>query len=187
MIHFPHIRTERLDLIPATLDMLISDRGDRISLGGLLNAGIPATWPPQLIDEDTLAEFIRMQTDGSDPNFCTWYWILDRQYQGDRILIGSGGTGSIPGVHDAVIIGYSVLDEFQNKGYATEAIRHLIPVIFSFPGVRRIIATTYPELKASIRVMEKNGFVPAWITGGGTGMEEGTVKYIRYAPFSPLG
>jgi RimJ/RimL family protein N-acetyltransferase len=182
MIQFPHIRTERLDLIPATHDILISDQGDRTSLGGLLNAVIPAAWPPPLIDDDTLAEFIRMETDGSDPNFCTWYWVLDGQYQGDRILIGSGGTGSVPGVHDAVIIGYSVLDEFQNNGYATEAIRNLIPVIFSLPGVRRIIATTYPELKASIRVMEKNGFVPAGVTCRGTGMEEGTVMYIRHAP-----
>lgn len=76
------------------------------------------------------------------------------------------------------MIGYSVLDEFQNYGYATEALCHLIPVIFSRPGIRRIIATTYTELKASIRVLEKCGFVPVGETSGGNGIEEGTVMLV---------
>jgi RimJ/RimL family protein N-acetyltransferase len=95
------------------------------------------------------------------------------------MLIGSGGTGSCGESADAVMIGYSVLDEFQGQGYATEAIHSLIQVIFANPGIQRIIATTYPDLKASIRVLEKTGFVLAGPGSGGDGMEEGTVMYVR--------
>ena len=80
------------------------------------------------------------------------------------------------------MIGYSVLREFRNRGYATEAVQHLASFIVTIPGVRRILATTYPELKASIRVLEKSGFVPDGITEGGAGMEEGTIRYVLLVP-----
>jgi len=179
MIQYPSIRTGRLELIPATLRMLISDRNDRAMLARLLDADIPASWPPELLDETTMDEFIRIQAEQSDPHFCSWYWIRDEQ---DRVLIGSGGIASVPGEPDTVMIGYSVLGEFQNRGYATEAVQHLVSFIFTLPGVRRIVATTYPELKASICVLEKIGFVPNGITEGGAGMEEGTIRYVLEAP-----
>ncbi|WP_054848614.1 GNAT family N-acetyltransferase [Methanoculleus chikugoensis] len=78
-----------------------------------------------------------------------------------------------------MLIGYSVLDEFQGRGgYATEAIRHLTAAIFSLPGIRRIEAALYPDLAASIKVLEKNGFVRA----GEGGFEEGTVAYVLENP-----
>jgi len=80
------------------------------------------------------------------------------------------------------MIGYSVLDAFQNRGYATEAVRHLIPFIFLDPNIQRIAAATYPELKASIRVLEKNGFIPMGATDCGEGIEEGTVLYVLEKP-----
>jgi [ribosomal protein S5]-alanine N-acetyltransferase len=178
MIIPPVIRTERLELIPATSGILTADCSDRKELGRILDAIIPAGWPPALLDDATLAEFIRMQADNSDPNFCSWYWILAGPGDKGRILIGSGGTGSCPGEPDAVMIGYSVLDAFQRRGYATEALQGMIPVIFQYPGIRKIRATTYPNLIASIRVLEKNDFVPVGTISGGTGMEEGTLAFV---------
>ena len=177
--------TPRLELIPATTAMLSADRNDRRDLGRLLDAAIPPSWPPPLLDDATLAELVRLQEEGSDPNFCTWYWILTKDNGGDtshRTLIGSGGSASCPAAPDTVMIGYSVLDEFQGKGYATEALHHLIPVLFRYQGIRKILATTNPELKASIRILEKNGFVPAGHREGGTGMEEGTLAYVLVRP-----
>lgn len=182
MVYVSHsLKTARLELIPATLPMLEADRDDRGVLGLLLDAGIPGSWPPELVDDGTLADFIRMKKDASDPHFCSWYWILEDHVGMTRTLIGSGGTASCPGIPDAVMIGYSVLGDFRNRGYATEAIRRLVPVILSWPGIRRIIATTYPDLKASIRVLEKSGFVPAGGRETGQGMEEGTVMYVLEA------
>jgi len=176
------IRTKRLVLIPATVEMLVHDRSDRRGLSRLLDAAVPAAWPPPLLDEETISQFIRMKEDGSDPNFCSWYWVrADRAGEG-RTLIGCGGTGSSSGTPDAVMIGYSVLDEFQNQGYATEAIRGIAGEVFSWPGIRKIIATTYPDLKPSIRVLEKVGFVPACRKEQGKGMGEGTRVYTLDSP-----
>lgn len=174
------IRTKRLALIPATVEMLKCDRGDRRGLARLLNAAVPPGWPPPLLDEETISQFFRMMEDGSDPKFCSWYWVRADHAGDERTLIGCGGTGSLSGNPDAVTIGYSVLDEFQNQGYATEAIRRIAREVFSWPGIRKITATTYPDLKASIRVLEKSGFIPAGGKEQGEGMEEGTLVYLLH-------
>ena len=172
------IRTERLELIPATRQILESETGDRTGLARLLNAGIPEAWPPPLMDENVIREFIRMSSDTAGPVFAAWYWVLDNPAPGSRILIGNGGILGAESGPDTVVLGYSVLEEFWNRGYATEAVRALLPAIFTQPGVRRIIATTYPDLGASIRILEKNGFHKTDRAPAGTGAEEGTVCYV---------
>lgn len=179
MISSPALFTGRLELVPATLPILQSDLDhNHTELGRLLNAVIPAAWPPPLLDDDARAYFVMLASGGSDPRFGSWYWVRSGAGGAGRTLIGSGGTVSSTEYANAVMIGYSVLDEFQNQGYATEAIRHMVPVIFADPAIQRIIATTYPDLKASIRVLAKNGFVPAGLASGGNGMEEGTLIYV---------
>lgn len=173
------IRTERLDLVPATREMLAADRGDRVHLRRILGAAIPPSWPPSLLDDATCAEFLRLMTDGTDNNFRVWYWMLRGRCGRGQILIGSGGTSSCPQEPGTVMIGYSVAGGFEGSGYATEAVRHMIPVIFTFPGIRRIVATTFPELKGSIRVLEKNGFVPVPAHRAGNGIGEGTIAFVR--------
>lgn len=170
------IRTERLDLVPATLELLESDRNDRQNLGRLLDAEIPGSWPPSLLDDETLGAFIQMIAEGGDPLFAAWYWVLDDPAGKGRVLIGTLGTATPPTLEETenrVLIGYSELDEFQDKGYATEAIRHLIPALFSNPGIQRIEAAIYPDLTATIQVLEENGFARA-----GEGFEEGTISYV---------
>ena len=178
------IRTERLDLVPATLEILEADRNDRQNLGRLLDAEIPGSWPPPLLDDATLVAFNQMLAEGGDPLFAAWYWVLDDPAVGGRVLIGTGGTATPPTLEETegqVLIGYAVLGEFQGRGYATEAVRHLIPAIFSLPGIRQIEAATYPDLAASIHVLEKNGFVRA-----GEGFEEGTIAYVLKNPDAPV-
>lgn len=171
--------TERLELIPSTRPILESDLNDRTGLARNLNAEIPEAWPPPLMDEGVIREFIRMSSDVSGPVFAAWYWILDDPAAGRRVLIGNGGILGAESGPDTVVLGYSVLDAYRNRGYATEAVRALIPQIFSLPGVRRIVATTYPDHGASIRVLEKNGFIRTGRVPAGTGAEEGTVCYVR--------
>ncbi|KLK88084.1 hypothetical protein SZ63_03170 [Methanoculleus sediminis] len=178
----PHrIHAERLDLIPASLEILEADRNDRQKLARLLSAAVPGSWPPPLLDDATLSEFVRMAAENADPCFITWYWVLDDPAEGERVLVGTGGLASSP-LPGTVFIGYSVLEEFQRRGYATEAVRHIVAAAFALPGVRRIMATTYPDLAASIRVLEKNGFVYAGEGPGGKGFEEGIVAYVLEKP-----
>ncbi|MBN1195712.1 MAG: GNAT family N-acetyltransferase [Methanomicrobiaceae archaeon] len=98
------------------------------------------------------------------------------------MLVASGGIASSPDASDTVLISYSVLREFRGRGYATEGVGHLIPVIFSLPGICMIMAMTCPDLPASLRVRENNGFVMAGTVSSGEGMEEGTVAYVLEKP-----
>ncbi|MEN6611479.1 MAG: GNAT family N-acetyltransferase [Methanoregulaceae archaeon] len=179
MISLQPIHTGRLELIPATLDILKSDLGNRDRLAGLLHAEIPASWPPPMLTPDVLKEFIRLKYEGADPLCITWYWIRDEGNPENRVLIGSGGIATLPVAKNGVFIGYSVLSEFQNRGYATEAVRAIVSVIFAVPNLRRILATTNPNLPASIRVLEKTGFIRSGTISGGTGFDEGTILYVR--------
>lgn len=171
-----------MELIPATREMLAGDQGDRSELRRLLRATIPSSWPPVLLDETTIREFFRLATSGEDKNFHVWYWVLVEGGDAGRTLVGSGGTATCPQEPDTVIIGYSVAEGFEGQGYATEAVGKMIPAIFTSPGIRRILATTYPELKGSICVLEKNGFLPAPFRGTGSGIGEGTLAFFRERP-----
>jgi len=180
MIFKTPIRTERLEMIPATAEILRSDLHGHASLARIVNAVVPASWPPEHLSKDVIREFLRMDADKTTPCFTSWYWIRNDTERGIRILIGSGGIVSLQDPEGTVVIGYGVLDEYQGLGYATEAVRNLIPVIFRNPEISCILATTYPELHASVRVLEKNGFVLSQrCPGGGEGIEEGTLCYER--------
>jgi len=172
------IRTRRLDLVPATGEILSADLGDHKRLSRLLEAEVPAAWPPSEMNHEVLSEFYRMETEKTDPLFACWYWVLDEPGAVRRVLVGSGGTGSAISDQKTVLIGYSVLDMFQNRGYATEAVQGMIPAIFSYSRISRIMATTFPELKASIRVLEKTGFTCTGPTQAGDGLEEGTLGFV---------
>jgi [ribosomal protein S5]-alanine N-acetyltransferase len=171
------LHTRRLDLVPATREILSADLHNHNELSWLLDAEVPAAWPPSEMNREVLTEFLRMETEQTDPLFACWYWVLDEPGAG-RILVGSGGTGSAYDDPGTVLIGYSVLDAFQNRGYATEAVNGMVPAIFSHPRILRIMATTFPELKASIRVLEKTGFTCTGPTKAGAGLEEGTLGFV---------
>lgn len=56
-------------------------------------------------------------------------------------------------------IGYWIAESFWGKGIATEAVRLLLLEIkINFPGVIRVFAKPYAFNKASMKILEKNGF-----------------------------
>ena len=50
------------------------------------------------------------------------------------------------------------METYQKNGYAAEAVQSLVEWAFNVGDVNCIIAETFPDLLASIRVLEKNGF-----------------------------
>ncbi|MFZ2497578.1 MAG: GNAT family N-acetyltransferase [Methanosarcina sp.] len=168
LLLFP-INTERLCLVPATIKLYLLELHDRPAFASTLKACVPEEWPPDQITPEVIEEFIgRMKARGR--KIWNFYWLLRPNGSELPVLIGNGGFL----VHEdgTFEIGYSMLSKYQRKGYATEAVRSMLQWAFSSLKKERIIAHTYPHLKASIRVLEKNGFLFK-----GKGQEEGTILY----------
>ena len=62
-------------------------------------------------------------------------------------------------------IGYGISAEYENRGYATEAVSAIIHWAIQQPGVSRIEAETELENLASQRVLEKCGFIATGSVG----------------------
>lgn len=56
-------------------------------------------------------------------------------------------------------LGYWLAEPFWGRGIVTDAVRALVPVIFDQPGIIRIQAGVFSTNPASMRVLEKCGFV----------------------------
>jgi ribosomal-protein-alanine N-acetyltransferase len=74
-------------------------------------------------------------------------------------FIGEAGIiGYVPHANRCVI-GYNLLPQYWNHGYATEITKHLAKYSFEFLGIERIEALVLQLNTASCRVLEKNGFL----------------------------
>jgi len=166
------IMTDRMELIPATPKIIESDLNNHALLTLLLNATMPASWPPAILLADVLSEMVKKIEAGTDPCYLSWYWVRTDSGAGDRMLIGLGGFAGASPEGSSAEIGYMVTEECQGQGYATEAVRCLIEWLFACSPVTRIIAHTLPGLHASMRVLEKNNFILI-----GESPEEGTIAY----------
>lgn len=74
----------------------------------------------------------------------------------DSTVIGDLGFKGKPDDRGTVEIGYGLLEEYWNKGYATEAVDALMDWAWE-QGVRKIRAETLRDNPGSIRVLEKLG------------------------------
>lgn len=166
------VTTKNLQLIACTLEIAQAELSDKSKFSELLNASVPNTWPPGFNDDETILFIInKLQEAPEQSGWWSWYFVL-KDVVTASIVIGYGGFKGKPTSDGIVEIGYSILPEFQNLGYGTEAIKALVSWAFAHPEVRQIIAETLPELKASQRVLEKSHF-----TYVGQGSEEGIIRY----------
>lgn len=79
--------------------------------------------------------------------------------EGDDKFIGLIGFWRIVKVHHYGELGYKLMRDQWGKGYISEAIAAVVPFGFQTLGFHRIEAITRPGNVASIRALEKNGFV----------------------------
>ena len=56
-------------------------------------------------------------------------------------------------------VGYHIGANYTRQGYATEAVKAFLPVIMPKLGIRRIAGICLSENRASVKVMERCGFV----------------------------
>lgn len=193
------LTTPRLELIAATVEISRAEIHDRARFAALLGTPVPAVWPPPLNDDASMQWILdTLERDPDAVGWTAWYYVVrgggtgagspgagvlaaggsgegagdGGSQAGGRAVIGNGGFTGRPDAEGSVELGYSILEEHQGKGYATEAAEALVAWAFRHGEVRRVIAHTFPELIASVRLLEKCGF-----RGTGPGSEEGSLRF----------
>jgi ribosomal-protein-alanine N-acetyltransferase len=164
------IATPRLILVGADPSLLHAEIAGREALAAASGAAVPANWPPEHHDRGVI-DWVLSSVESIPPGapWRFYYLVLGEP----RTLIGTCGIKQAPGPDGCVEIGYSVLEQFRSRGFATEAAMALMGAAFA-AGASEVAAETYPSLRPSIRVMEKCG-----MTGTGEGGEPGTLRYSR--------
>jgi [ribosomal protein S5]-alanine N-acetyltransferase len=163
------IVTRRLTLIATTVALARAELDDRATFADLLGAVVPEAWPPDSA-ADALPLFLGWREAAPDhAGWFGWYTLCRDISASGQVLVGGGGFLGPP--RDGVVqMGYSVLPEFQRRGYATEMVRGLAAWAFVQPGVTVIAAETEWANPASVRVLERAGFQPAGAASDPAGM-----------------
>jgi len=159
-----------MTLVAATPELVAADLEGGEAFGLAIDAEVPDNWPPDLYESTAMRVALEQLQDPAEHGWSLWY-LLPSRHQPPKVM-GICGFKGKPDQAGSVEIGYSVLQQFQVQGYATEAVSRLLVWAFSHQNVREVTAETLPHLRQSIRVMEKNGF-----TFRGPGSEYGVVRY----------
>jgi RimJ/RimL family protein N-acetyltransferase len=163
----------RLDLVASTPQKARAESSDRSRFLRLLDTHVPPRWPPPLIDEGVLrwnADFPE-----ANPGPAGWTkWTILFRADNDTWAVSSDGFKGEPDSAGGLEVGYSVLEERQGQGYATEAVQALVEWALSNPEVQVVEAETDREGLSSVRVLEECGFS---VVAGFS--EKGLVRYQR--------
>jgi ribosomal-protein-alanine N-acetyltransferase len=104
-----------------------------------------------------------------------WYIIL---VEGEkREAIGNIGFKGKPDESNTIETGYSIVENHQRKGYASEAVAGLIEWALNQPRIEKVIAETLTDGFPSQKVLKKNGF-----TFVGEGSEPGVIRFELKKP-----
>jgi len=87
----------------------------------------------------------------------------------DNSYVGEVGVYSESPTNRRVNVGYNLLSKYWNRGFATELLSGFVELLREASCIERIEATVLSENKASIRVLEKTGF-----------LHEGTLRKYVY-------
>ncbi|MBK9760987.1 MAG: GNAT family N-acetyltransferase [Flavobacteriales bacterium] len=148
---FPILTTERLvlrELRRLDADQVFAMRSDPLVMQHV-NRPLAKT----IVDANALINLIVATVAAND----AVQWAITAK--GDDTFIGLIGFWRIVKEHHYGELGYTLMRDHWGKGYISEAIGSVVPFGFSTLGFHRIEAITRPENIASIRALEKNGFV----------------------------
>lgn len=143
--------TKRLQLVPFTLKLMRAALAEKDTLGHLLGIAIPSTWPGSDLAE-AIPEFVaHMEQEAVE---FAWNWLI--VHKQDLVIVGDVGFmgGPLDGIAE---IGYSIVPEYRNQGYATEAALYLIHWALQQREIRCVTAQCLNSNLGSIKVLQKIG------------------------------
>ena len=146
------LETQRLKLLPFTLELKKATLAERARLAEMLEVEIPDAWPGADLLE-ALPFFIEVME--KDPAGLVWDGIILQK--AEQIAIGGIGFHGGPDEAGMVEIGYNIIPAYERQGYATEMARSVIEWAFHTPGIQVITAECLDDNIGSIRVLEKVG------------------------------
>jgi RimJ/RimL family protein N-acetyltransferase len=121
-----------------------------------------ADWPPPLLDMQALCYTRdRLAAHPEEVGWQAWVWIDPVQDSESKELVGFGGFNGAPADDGEIEIGYSLLPAREGQGYAGEAVAALLAWALADKRVRRIIAYTKADGRASQRLLQRQGFALA--------------------------
>lgn len=144
------LETARLLIRPITLD----DKNEIFQYRCDKETNKYQGWIPEKIDD--VATFIgKTAKQINEPD--TWFQFVVIEKQTQKI-IGDLGIHFFDEKNEQVEIGCTLSKDFQNKGYATEAVKRVIDYLFKDLHKHRIITSVDPDNRNSIRLVERIGF-----------------------------
>ncbi len=164
-----------MTLVSATVALLEADLSGHAQLADLIGARVPHGWPPDLYERTAMKFALQLLQDPEEQGWSFWYLLTQAPQEAE--VLGICGFKGRPGEAHSVEISYSILSQFRNQGYASEAVSRLVLWAFSHQNIKEVTAETLPHLLQSIGVLEKNGFIRT-----GPGSEHGVVRYAVQRP-----
>ncbi|MFD1205491.1 MULTISPECIES: GNAT family N-acetyltransferase [Sporosarcina] len=92
----------------------------------------------------------------NDDSLLGWgpYFVVEKE---TNQIVGDIGFKGKPSLEFTVEIGYGIIPDAQNKGYATEATRALVEWAFASGQVKKVNAECLHDNIASMKVLERLG------------------------------
>ena len=144
------LETKRLLLRPVKPE----DKSDVFEYRSDAEANKYQGWIPKTI-EDVEIFISKIAKKFNEPK--SWFQFVIIEKDSQRIL-GDIGVHFFDNENKQVEIGCTLNKIFQNKGFATEAVKEVIDYLFKELNKHRIIASIDPNNKSSIRLVERIGF-----------------------------
>lgn len=144
------LETNRLILRPIHLD----DKNEVFAYRSNKEINKYQGWIPETI-EDVETFINKTSRTINKPETWFQYVIIEKELQK---IVGDLGIHFMDVENKQAEIGCTLNKEFQNKGYATEAVKRTIDYLFNELNKHRIITSIDPENTNSIRLLERIGF-----------------------------
>jgi [ribosomal protein S5]-alanine N-acetyltransferase len=115
------------------------------------------TWPADDLSRASFRRRLKRYAEDQRNDLAYPYFVFRNSDQ--KLVGGLTMTNIRRGVAQAGSLGYWMGAAYARQGYMTAAVRALVPFAFSTLKLHRLEAACIPENAASVRLLEKTGFV----------------------------